>query len=722
MLSFLSSKWEFSRINKLKEKVLKQWKRISSLSDEQLQKIFFRIKRIVQKGSRTKQKYLLDKYLDIVFAIVCEIIKRKFNLSLFPTQILGGIVLHEGKIAQMNTGEGKTLAAFLPICLNAIINRTVFVITVNEYLVKRDCELAKKVLDFLEISNGFNSNTLSLEEKQKLYKKSVVYTTSYELGFDYLNNNLIIDPSQELHTDYFYAIIDEVDSILLDEARNPLIISPSKGDSQDEYISQYQEATKLANILEEKVDYKIDEKTQSIWLTERGAKRCESFYNIENLFLFLNHRMNNLVHNAIKAKHFYLESVNYIVRNDRIILINSLTGRLVPNQTYGIGIQQAVESKEGVVIRKQSVNVAVITFQNFFRLFEKLSGMTGTANSDKEEFQEVYGLEVVIIPPFRRLIRKDYNDLIFPNKKSKYQAIVNAVKTIKQTTKQPILIGSSSVEVSEHLSNLLWKENIFHSTLNAVKHEQEAEIISHGGQINSIIISTNMAGRGTDIILSEESKKAGGLFVIGVEDDFTQRTRLQLIGRAGRQGDPGESQFFVSLEDNIVKQFGVEEISKVLPNLLKNMDWPISNKWTSFFVSNMQEVLRNHQTYQRQDALIYDVLINKQRQHLYNFRRRILFSKNIREIFRIKNVQNNDNDISDDLWFFIKVKILNKIDFFWSKYLVWLEKTRKLIPLSYYAQKNPQEVFFLETLDAFKEGFQQLKDEIEDFLDKYQTF
>ena len=720
MLNFLSSKWNFSRISKLKEKVLRKWRLITSVSDKWLQDTFSKIRVIVQKEKKKEaQEDLLDKYLDIVFAIVCETIRRKIGLTLYPTQILGGIALHQGKIAQMNTGEGKTLAAFLPTCLNALRNRIIFLVTVNEYLAKRDCELAKTVLNFLGISVGFNSNTLSFEEKLKLYRQcKVIYTTSNELGFDYLKNNLVTDPDEEIQTDHFYAIIDEVDSILLDEARNPHIITESSRAFQEGQVFFYHQATKLANLLKKEEDYKVDKKYQAIWLTTKGTKKCEKFYNVDNLFLFSNHQLNNLIHNALKVKHFYLDNIHYIVRNDRIILINFLTGRLVPNQVYGAGIQQAIESKEHVTIRQQNRSIAIITYQNFFRLFEKLSGMTGTAESDREEFLEIYGLEIVIIPPFKKLIRRDEHDLIFPDKKSKNQAVIKTIKRISETTKQPILIGSSSVEVSEQLSRLLWRENIFHNTLNAVKHEQEAEIISHGGQLNSIIISTNMAGRGTDIILSQESKKAGGLFVIGVEDDFTQRTRLQLIGRAGRQGDPGKSRFFVSLEDNIIKQFGVEDsIKKTLKSIGGN--WPISGKTWDFFISDMQEISRNHQTYQRQDSLTYDVLINKQRKFLYNFRRKVLLSKNSRDIFLTKRKFLEDNF----LWLFFKNKTLKKIDLFWSKYLVWLEEARKLVtPLSYYAQKNPQEVFFLETLKAFKNGFQQLEKEIFTLLREYLSF
>nr|CAG8502159.1 3129_t:CDS:2 [Entrophospora candida] len=416
----------------------------------------------------------------------------------------------------MNTGEGKTLTAFLPICLNALSGRT------------------KPILDFFQISSGVNLTNISSEEKQRLYNDcSVIYTTGSELGFDYLRNNLVTSVQEKRLQDYYYAIIDEVDSLLLDEGMNPLIISQRAYGGSVINPAEYQLATKIVNSLKEKKDYKVDQKEKEVWFTKLGIKKCEEFYQTDNLFSFKNHRQNFLLHNALKTKHLYHKDIDYIVdrERERIVLIDALTGRLVPNRVYSSGIHQAIESKENLPVSTKSKTIATITYQNFFRLFDKLSGMTGTAKSEAEEF----------------------------HKESKYKAIIKLIKKNNQTTKRPILIGSPSVETSEYLSLLLVKAKIFHYKLNAVNHQQEAEIVSQAGKLGSITISTNMAGRGTDIVLSKESREAGGLLVIGVERNTSRRIDNQLRGRSGRQGDPGESQFYVSLEDELIKNFEIKE-------------------------------------------------------------------------------------------------------------------------------------------------------------------
>lgn len=479
------------------------------------------------------------------------------------------------------------------------------------------------------------------EEKKELYhNRTVIYTTSSELGFDYLRNNLVTDIQEKRKQDYYYAIIDEVDSILIDEAQNPLIISRSSPRAGNIHRIEYQQTTKLANSLIEKQDYIFKSKEKELWLTKKGIKKSEEFFQINNLFSFANQRYNFLLHNALKVKHIYRRDVDYVVdeARQRIVLVDELTGRLVPNRVYGAGIQQAIESKEKVATNSQSKTIATITYQNFFRLFSKLSGMTGTAESEREEFRQVYGMEVMVIPPYRKLIREDFNDLVFWDKESKYRAIIRLIQKNNRTKKRPILIGSPSVEISEHLSSLLKKENINHAKLNAVNHQQEAEIIAQAGQIGAITISTNMAGRGTDIILSEESKKVGGLLVIGVERNTSRRIDNQLRGRSGRQGDPGQSRFYVSLEDELIKSLQ-EDLGKYFSQkyLDELFHRPLSGKIFDLLFSEPQEKLRNFHSTLRQRTLSYDLLINQQRKVIYNYRQKLLTNTEFAPMISNKN-------------------------------------------------------------------------------------
>lgn len=719
--------------NSLK-KILNLRKKTALLSEEQLKNKFNFFRQWVIDKSKKKPKTvskLLNQILIPVFAIVREVIYRKTELLLYPTQILGGIILHYGNVAQMNTGEGKTHAGFLPVCLNVLSNRTVFVVTVNEYLSHRDQELAKPILDFFQITSGVNSTILSPEDKQDLYYNcSVIYTTSSSLVFDYLQNNLVLSSQEKIKTDYYYAIVDESDSLLMDEARNAMIISShslTKDNEEELSDEDYKAATELANIFRLKLDYRIDYKEKDLWLTDIGRKKIEKFFRINNLFSFTNHRYNFLLHNALKAKHFYFSNVHYVVdyKQKKIVLIDALTGRLVPNQVYPFGIQQAVESKEGTTISAKSKTIATITYQIFFRLFEKLSGMTGTAESEAEEFRRVYGMEVMIVPPYRKLIRKDYSDLFFWDKNSKYQAIIKVVEKIRNTTKQPILICSPDVQTSEHLSNLLAEKKIFHYKLNAVYHKQEAEIISQGGKLGSIIISTNMAGRGTDIRLSEESRKVGGLFVIGVENDFTLRSRLQLKGRAGRQGDPGKSRFYVSLDDELIKSYFPKEKIKGIfgdKNLKNLLSDKVGNKILSFLISEPQEMIKNSQAYQRQRALDYDLLIARQRQTIYDFRDKLLFTSNFLRVVGKEKKQSKKQkkimNITANLDH-LRFELIKTVDDFWADYLEILEKTRSLVKIKVYLSKNPQEAFFWETTNMFNKGFRKLNKQLQSTINSY---
>ncbi|CAJ0748926.1 19181_t:CDS:2 [Entrophospora sp. SA101] len=552
---------------------------------------------------------------------------------------------------------------------------------------------AKPILDFFQITSGVNLTTHSTEEKKNLYHNcTVIYTTSSELGFDYLRNNLVTNSQERINQDYYYAIIDEVDSILIDEAQNPLIISQrTTGGGGVIHPAEYQLATKLANSLTEKKDYKVDEKEKDIWLTTQGIKKSQAFYQISNLFAFPNHRYNFLLHNALKTKHLYYKDIDYIVDREkgRIVLVDALTGRLVPNRVYSSGIHQAIESKENLPVSTKSKTIATITFQNFFRLFDKLSGMTGTAKSEAEEFRQVYGMEVIAIPPYRKLIRKDH-------KENKYRAIIKLIKKNSETAQRPVLIGSPSVEISEYLSTLLTKENIFHYKLNAVNHQQEAEIIAQAGQLGAITISTNMAGRGTDIILSEESKKAGGLLVIGVERNTSRRIDNQLRGRSGRQGDPGESQFYVSLEDELVKNFAIKEkvggflSQKQLKELFHR---PFSGKIFNFVISEPQETLRNVDAERRQNALNYDLLINRQRKSIYNYRNKLLSAKDLTKVIKKKKKAKATQFIPVEQEY-LRVRLVKEVDRFWSDYLEALTKIKTLVNVKVYLPQDPQEAFF----------------------------
>ncbi|CAJ0747032.1 12936_t:CDS:2 [Entrophospora sp. SA101] len=610
----LEEKVVLRKFARLQKEVLARQKKTSLLTEEELQKKAAVLREKIRKSRD------LDKHLVPVFALVREIIHRK---------------------------------------------------------------IGKPIFDFFGLTSGFNSNAHSSEEKKELYAKcTIIYTTGSELGFDYLRNNLVTRIEDKNNLRFSYALLDEVDSILIDESQNPLIISQRWGGDELAVKEKHQKVTYLAEQLIKKVDYKFDDKKKELWLTKKGVKKAEEFYGIDNLFSFKHHEINFLLHNALKAKHFYQNGVEYIVDYERkkIVIIDALTGRLVPNRIYSAGIQQAVESKERLPISPPSKSTAVITYQNFFRLFDKMAGMTGTAMTEAEEFRQVYGMEVIAIRPYKKLVRKDRDDLIFLDKRSKYQAIIQRIKKNEQTTKRPILVGSPSVDVSEQISVLLTKEGTFHYKLNAVNHQEEAQIIKRAGELGAITISTNMAGRGTDIVLTEESRQAGGLLVIGVERNFSRRIDNQLRGRAGRQGDPGESQFYISLEDEIIKNYEVrEQITRIFQssNLRELFRKPLSGKWFNMMVAEPQEMLRNAQASGRQYTLNYDLLINHQRQIIYNYRQKILASSNIFVLILRKKPSTNNLESQQ----YLKSQLVRKIDFAWANYLESLEKVRQLYKL-----------------------------------------
>jgi len=686
------------KINFYKNSIIKNKVITEKMTDEEIKNKFNFYK---NKSKNNKKK--IDKFLVPIFSLVREIIHRKLKILLFPTQIIGGIILHYGNIAQMNTGEGKTLTAILPICLNCFLEKTVFVITVNDYLSKRDWELSKPIFDFFGISSGVNLSKFSNNEKKIFYENNVIYSTGSREAFNYLSNNLSKKKEEKVKQNYYYAIIDEIDSILIDEAQNPLIISKIYGQENKIEILEYKIATHFVKFLIEKIDYKIEEKEKKIWIIKKGIEKIEKIYKIKNLFSSENNHINFYIHNALKAKHFYKKNVDYVVNHEekKILIIDSLTGRLVKNRVYGHGLQQAIEDKENLLISKKSKTIAMITYQNFFRLFDKLSGMTGTALEEKEEFSSIYGMEVFVVPNYKKNIRKDLDDLFFFNKEKKYKKIISIIENNLKKKKRPILVGSTNVETSEYLSNLLKKKEIIHNKLNAINHEQEAEIISKAGELSSITISTNMAGRGVDIKTSKESEKAGGLLVIGIERNFSRRIDDQLKGRTARQGNKGKTIFFNSLEDEIVKNSDIR--NKIYENFSSKKyedEFPkYLKKICNIFVSECQEKMKLLCFFNRKKMLDYDIIINKQRNEIYNFRNLILESENYEENF--------------------KEILLKKIDNFWSDYLESINRIKILISVKIYLPENPQESFFWEVSELFENNFNKLKKEVKISQKKY---
>lgn len=725
MFHYLWEKNTLRIYSSIRKRILKLSSDFSILTDDELKDKINEIRENIEiDKSNNEVDKVSNKFLIPVYALVKEVIFRKTGLSLFPTQIFGAIVLHNGNIAQMNTGEGKTLTGLLPVCLNALLGSSVYVVTVNEYLANRDWELAKPIFDFFGLSSTVNLNKYNRSEKKEIYEKcKIIYTTSGELGFDYLKNNLIKSYDEKINMNFDYVLIDEIDSILIDEAQNPLIISQNLKNSDSIEVEQqkYSQSMILANKLERNKDYEVDEKEKNIWLTELGIIKVDHFYGVNNIFDFSNQENNFLLFNCLKALHFYKKGVEYIVdkEKNKIVIIDSLTGRLVPQRVYSSGIHQAIEVKEGLPISPRGKSVATITYQNFFRFFTKISGMTGTAKTESDEFRQVYGMEVISIAPYKKSIRRDLSDLVFLTKRKKYEAVIKFIKNNHQTLKRPVLIGSPSLETSEYLSSLLKLLKIKHFKLNAVNHREEAEIIEKAGQIGSLTIATNMAGRGTDIILSPESFEAGGLFLIGLGRNFSRRLDNQLQGRAGRQGNPGDTQFYVSFEDDLLKNFEIKEkIDKILgkENALEIFDKPINNKFFDILIAEPQESIRNLNSSNRQYILNYDLLINKQRKLIYDYRESILRADEIFEF--ILNVKLSEDVLNIVINYQDKLKkiIVEEIDIFWANYLESLNKIRSMLAIRVYLPQNPQEAFFSESNNLFQKEYNDLQLKLKEML------
>ena len=590
------------------------------LSDANLVSKTDEFKRRLQKGET------LDDILPEAFAVCREASKRVLGMRHFDVQLLGGICLHRGNIAEMRTGEGKTLVATLAVYLNALTGKGVHVVTVNDYLATRDSEQMGRLYNFLGLSTGLIVANLDYNQRKQAYSADVTYGTNNEFGFDYLRDNMVSDVAQMVQRPLNYAIVDEVDSILIDEARTPLIISGPGNRSTDNYY-------KLAKIVPHLVkdeDYTVDEKQKTIAPTDSGIEKVEKMLGVENLYDAENIELNHLLGASLRAHAMMHRDTDYVVKDGEVVIVDEFTGRLMFGRRYSDGLHQAIEAKEGLKVERESQTLASITFQNYFRMYEKLSGMTGTAKTEEKEFNDIYGLDVIPIPPNRPLIRVDLPDLIFKTKAAKYRAVVrNAVE--RHQTGQPILIGTTSITQSEELSDMLLRAGVPHKVLNAKHHEQEAEIVADAGQMGMVTIATNMAGRGTDITLGEGVPELGGLAILGTERHESRRIDNQLRGRSGRQGDPGSSQFFLSLEDDLMRIFGADNISGIMNKLGMEEDEPIEHSLITKSIERAQKKVEDHNYNIRKYILEYDDVMNQQREVLYEQRRRILGNDSLRD-------------------------------------------------------------------------------------------
>lgn len=588
-------------------------KNISALSDEQLALKTNEFKEQLSRGKT------LEDILPEAFAVVRETARRKLNQRHYDVQLMGGIVLHEGKIAEMKTGEGKTLTSTLPLYLNALTGKSVHLVTVNDYLARRDAEWMSPIFNHLGISVGVIQNSLSDAERKKIYQSDIVYATNNELGFDYLRDNMKFRLEDYVQRDLTYAIVDEVDSILIDEARTPLIISGSS----DESSRLYTDANKAMYNLVKGTDYEVDEKTRNVTLTESGNDKLESFFSVKNLYALENIKLVHHITQALKAHALFKRDVHYVVKDGEVLIVDEFTGRILPGRRYSDGLHQAIEAKENVAIEKESQTLASITLQNYFRLYKRLAGMTGTASTESEEFHKIYKLDVTSIPTNKPMIRQDKPDLVFLTRNAKYKAIVEDVKQ-RHKKGQPVLIGTIAIETSEYLSMILTASGIPHEVLNAKNHAREAEIIAFAGQEGRVTIATNMAGRGTDIKLSPESVNAGGLYILGTERHESRRIDNQLRGRSGRQGDPGESRFYISLEDDLIRIFAGDTIKKRMQLIGMTEDEVIESPRISKTIEGSQEKVEKHNFEIRRHLLEYDDVLNQQRTVVYRMRREIL--------------------------------------------------------------------------------------------------
>lgn len=758
---------ELKKIDKIVDEIEALDEKMQSIKDIEFKAKTEEFKKRLEDGEE------LDDIAVEAFALAREACFRAIGEKPFRVQLIGGLAIHRGNIAEMKTGEGKTLTTVLPAYLNALSGKGVHVITTNEYLSTRNAQWMGPIYDLLGVSVGINTRDKSPKEKKEAYEADITYTTNNELGFDYLRDNMVVHKENRTQRGLNFAIIDEVDSILIDEARTPLIISGGSAKS----ANIYKEADRVAKNL--KIDdYVVDEKTKKVTLTEEGVKNCEKMLHLDNLYDISNSVMVHNLDKALTANYAFKKDVDYVIENDKVIIVDTFTGRLMHGRQFSEGLHQALEAKEGVTINEETKTLATITFQNLFRMYNKLSGMTGTAKTEEEEFQNIYNTNVVCIPTNKPVIRDDQVDLIYSSLKGKFNAVVKTVKEIHKTGR-PVLVGVASVETSELVSQLLTKAGVKHELLNAKNHEREAHIIENAGKKNAVTIATNMAGRGTDIKLGEGVRELGGLFVLGTERHDSRRIDNQLRGRAGRQGDPGTTRFFVSMEDDLMIKFGSEKMKTVMETLGIKDDQAISNKMISKNIEAAQKKVEGFNFDRRKGLLDFDNVISKQREIIYNRRNEILdndsirdrvldtfkefvsnqvhshltdgeltsndvdnlmelfnarylkkrklkkedFNKDINElidfIYEIvvddysKKLEDVPKDIQDD---FEKSISLRCIDKNWMDQLDAMEALKEGVGLRGYAQSNPLQVYALEGFDLFDNMMANISAEISNFL------
>lgn len=746
---------EIERLQVLVDNIEDYDKEMSRLSNEELKD------KTAEFRKRLDQGETLLEILPEAFAVVREAAYRVYGIKHYRVQLIGGIVLHLGRIAEMKTGEGKTLVATCPAYLNALTGEGVHIVTSNEYLAKRDCEEMGEIYSFLGLTSGVILHEMDKEKRREIYKNDIVYATNSELGFDYLKDNMITDKEERVQRKLNYVIVDEIDSILIDEARTPLIIS-GDGDDATDYFVKIDEFVKG---LEKDIHYKIDEKIKVVTLTDEGIQKLENHYNIENYANIDNIKLRHHITQSLKANYIMTRDIDYVENKDgEIKIVDTFTGRVMDGRRFSDGLHQAIEAKEDVDIQPENKSLATITLQNYFRMYKKLSGMSGTVVTEEEEFQEIYELDVVVIPTHREIKRIDKEDRVFTNIKDKYYAIIDEIICTHKKG-QPVLVGTASIQKSEDISALLKRRNIPHYVLNAKNHMKEAEIIAKAGEIGAITIATNMAGRGTDIKLSDKVKEMGGLKIIGTEKHDSRRVDNQLRGRAGRQGDPGESIFFVSLEDDMIKNFIPEKFKKVLKKL-ESENGEITNSSARKGVENAQKAVESDSYNARKDVIGYDDALNKQREVIYEQRNFVINCENLRdEIIRIienvikntienidfDNYSNIDSKLDkyidlykegDDIDLLIekviknielyeerhdkseflnecKKILLSNVDEAWMKYLSDIDVVRQGINLRSYKQVNPVQIFIIETSELFNEMTYEIKEKTTiDILEK----
>jgi preprotein translocase subunit SecA len=754
---------ELKRLSLLLNEVNNFEPAMMSLTDEEL-----RAKTPYFK-ERLKNGFSVDDILTEAFAVVREVSRRTLLMRPFDVQVIGGIVLHEGKIAEMKTGEGKTLAATMPLYLNALEEKGCHVVTVNDYLAGRDSEWMGPIYKYLGLSVGVVIHGMDDDERRGAYHADITYGTNNEFGFDYLRDNMKFTLTDYVQREFNYAIVDEVDSILIDEARTPLIISGPSEESTDKYHKINQIIPKLKR----DIDYSIDEKSRTVVLTEEGVAHVEGYLNVQNLYEPRNIELVHHVNQALRAHTLFKRDVDYLVKEGEVIIVDEFTGRVMPGRRYSDGLHQALEAKEKVKIEKENQTLASITFQNYFRMYKKLAGMTGTADTEAAEFKKIYNLDVLVIPTNMPMIREDRNDLIYKTEKEKFNAVIKDVKALNQK-KRPVLIGTISIEKSELLSKYLTRAGVKHHVLNAKNHEREAEIVAQAGQPGMVTISTNMAGRGTDIKLGEGVAELGGLHILGTERHESRRIDNQLRGRSGRQGDKGSSHFYLSLEDDLLRIFGAERIAGVMDKIGIEEDQPIEHKYISRAIENAQKRVEGQNFDIRKHLLDYDDVMNRQRKVIYEQRKKVLrgdslwtdIKEMVDEIvedllsefanekahkeewnlkglddallkqfnlkldlnnpdkkipdqlsfreFIIQNVQkllhDKENEFGKELMdYLIKVIMLQAIDTQWKEHLLAMDHLREGIGLRGYAQKDPVREYQREGYEMFMEMILRIK-------------